>query len=330
MLNQYTKRSGTDLEKSTRADAGLIDFAESQLSGAIGAASAKVIIASISKEDPISLEEMLKILDQTQEAIQYSKELERKSKELEQTTQQLKTANEQLKELDRLKADFITTVTHELRTPLTSIKSLSKILQDNPDLKAEQKSEFLGIIVNESGRLARLINQVLDLEKIQSLPLAETKMEPVELTTIVERAFSSLSQLMEEQGVTHQIALPEGPVRILGNEDQLVQVTINLLSNAIKFCDPDNGKVEIHLKTKPGQVEMLVTDNGVGISQEDQRLIFDQFTQVSHKKTGKPKGSGLGLYITQKIVERHQGTLSVESELGEGACFRIVFPTLNA
>ncbi|MCB0640136.1 MAG: hypothetical protein KDC44_00790, partial [Phaeodactylibacter sp.] len=326
LLRQYALRTKTNLDKLTRADAGLINFAESQLSSAIGAASAKVIIGSISKEDPISLEEMLEILDQTQEVIQYSKELERKSKELEQTTHQLQRANEQLKELDRLKADFITTVTHELRTPLTSIKSISKILQDNLSLPLEQKAKFLNIIVNESERLARLINQVLDLEKIQSMPLDGAPMDLLNLVELVDRSFQSLTQLMQEQGVEYKLQLGDGPIQVLGNADQLMQVLINLLSNAIKFCDPEKGRVEVSVGRVDELVEIRVRDNGIGISEEDQEHIFDQFTQVSSKKLGKPKGSGLGLYITRRIIERHQGKLAVESRRNAGATFIVQLP----
>jgi len=149
LLKKYEKKHDLDLSKAVMASADLLNYAEKHITGALGAASAKVVIGSIVKEEPISVEEMLKILDQTQEVMQYSKELEKKSKELQATTIQLKQANERLKELDHLKANFITTVTHELRTPITSMKALSKILLDNPQLPHDQQAEFLAIVVSE-------------------------------------------------------------------------------------------------------------------------------------------------------------------------------------
>ena len=108
------------------------------------------------------------ILDEASQVIAYSRQLEQKSRELEAATAELRAANERLKELDRLKDDFISTVTHELRTPLTSIRAFSEILHDNPDMELAERDEFLGIIIKETERLTRLINQVLDLAKLES------------------------------------------------------------------------------------------------------------------------------------------------------------------
>src|SRR6516162_8825729 len=150
------------------ADAETVRLAERLLAGAIGSASARVMVASVVHEEPIGTEEVMRILDETSQAIEYSRRLEQQSHALEATTAELRRANERLREVDRLKDDFVSTVSHELRTPLTSIRSFSEILLDNPVLEQQQRQEFLRIIVTESERLTRLINDMLDLAKIEA------------------------------------------------------------------------------------------------------------------------------------------------------------------
>ncbi|MCB0636409.1 MAG: hypothetical protein KDC54_07310 [Lewinella sp.] len=328
LLRRFEQRFQFDLSKERMAGPELVNYAETHLAGAIGTASAKVIISSVAKEDPISLEEMFKILEQTQEIMQYSRALERKSAELEQTTLQLRAANDRLHELDRLKADFITTVTHELRTPITSIKALARILQDNRQLPEDRQEEFLGIIVSESERIGRLINQVLDLEKIQRQEDSQA-MSPINFREIVADVVHKLAQLMEEHQLAYEQVLPSQPVPVLGNPDRLTQVVVNLLSNAIKFCPPKDGLIQVRLMTLQGQARLTITDNGPGIPPAQQRIIFDQFTQVSDSQRGKPEGSGLGLYITQQIVRQHQGEITLESQSGQGASFTIILPLIT-
>lgn len=325
LLNQFENIKRIDLSQQKTAEAELVNYAETHLAGAIGAASAKIIIGSITKEDPISLEEMFKVLEQTQEIIQYSKALEKKSAELVKTTEQLKSANEKLKELDHLKADFIATVTHELRTPITSIRSLSKIMLDTPNLADEQKEEFLNIVVSESERLSRLINQVLDLEKIQAKP-TEEEFENVNLSSLLKETYGGLKQLMEERNITHQLHLPSNHPIVLGTPDKLKQAIINLLSNAIKFCDSDKGKVEARLSIQGHIAVIQVLDNGKGISLKNQQLIFQRFTQIMDQQKGKPKGSGLGLFITKTIAEQHNGRIYVNSKPGKHTSFFIELP----
>ncbi len=327
LLTAYENRKRVNLSKQETAGADLINYAETHLAGSIGAASAKIIISSIAKDDPISLEEMFRVLEQTREAVQYSKALEKKSAELEKTTAKLKAANEQLQELDRLKADFITTVTHELRTPITSIKALSKIMLETPGLSQEQRAEFLDIVVSESERLTRLINQVLDLEKIQSSRLV-FEPRPIHLNALAEKAFQGLQGLMKEQQLNGRLFLPEHEIAIAGHHDRLTQAVINLLSNAIKFA---RSEVQLHIHMLNGGSAVIeVTDDGKGIPEKEQQLIFDRFTQISDHKYGKPQGSGLGLFITKTIVEQHHGSISVDSQPGRHTTFRVILPLAKA
>lgn len=325
LLKTYALNNKINLTKIKTIDADFINHIESTLAGAIGAASARVLLASIVKEDPISLEEVMRILDQTQEIMTYSQALEVKSKELEQTTRELKSANERLKELDKLKDDFITTVTHELRTPITSINALTRILFDNPNIEKNKQEEFLKIIVSESERIARLINQVLDLEKIE-IKNQEFPKEVIDFRQIVNQAITSIVAVANERDIKLGKNIHPKPLQVIGNYDQILQVIMNLLSNALKFCDDRNGLVQVILDCESHQAILKIKDNGKGISSKNQKIIFDRFTQINDDQRGKPKGSGLGLSISKTIVEQHKGELIVESKINNGATFIVCLP----
>jgi Na+/proline symporter/nitrogen-specific signal transduction histidine kinase len=309
-----------DLQANGQASANLVGFAERKLAGAIGAASARVMISSVVKGEEISIEEVLKILDETSQVIEYSHRLEEKSRELEETTAELREANERLKELDRLKDEFVSTVTHELRTPLTSVRSFSEILRDNPSLAFEERRQFLEIIVKESERLTRLINQVLDLAKIESGSAVWTK-ERISLNEVIEEAVGTLGQLFSDNSIELEKELPGESVLVMADRDRLIQVVINLLSNAVKFCEPEKGRVRISLGRGHGKARVEVQDNGPGIPPEERERIFEKFHQLKGLRDEKPKGSGLGLTISHRIITHHGGRIRVESEPGAGAKF---------
>jgi signal transduction histidine kinase len=176
------------------------------------------------------------ILDEASQVVAYSHRLEQKSRELEAATADLREANARLKELDRLKDDFVSTVTHELRTPLTSIRAFTEILQDDPDVAPEQRQKFLGIIIKEAERLTRLINQVLDLAKIES-GKAEWVDTEVDMKEVISDTLAAMDQLFREKNIAVEARLPErvSPVKV--DLDRMIQVMLNLLSNAAKFCD---------------------------------------------------------------------------------------------
>jgi Na+/proline symporter/nitrogen-specific signal transduction histidine kinase len=322
----YARRRGVASLEELNADAELVAFAEAQLAGAIGGASARVMIASLVQEQPPGLDEVMDILDEASQARAYSRQLEQKSRELEAATAELRAANKLLQELDRMKDDFMSTVTHELRTPLTSIRAFSEILLDDPEIHLPQRKQFLGIIVKETQRLTRLINQVLDLAKIES-GSAEWHTTELDVHEVIRESVETTSQLFRENRVELTTTVrADGVPRVMADRDRLVQVLINLLSNAVKVCRPGEGRVEIRLGASKGFLQVDVKDNGPGISPADQQTVFEKFRQVGDTLSGKPKGTGLGLPISRRIIEHFGGRLWVESELGKGAIFSFTLP----
>jgi signal transduction histidine kinase len=325
MLADYAGQRGLNWDIQLNADAELVDFAEKRLAGAIGAASARAMVASVVKEEPLSTEEVLSILDETSQVIAYSHRLEQKSRELEAATAELREANEQLKELDRLKDDFMSTVTHELRTPLTSIRAFSEILHDNPELDVSRRHKFAEIILKESERLTRLINNVLDISKIESGKM-EWTLSSVALANVINDALLSTEQLFQEKDIELQVNLQKNIPPIVADRDRIMQVLLNLLSNAIKFCDPEAGKVSVQLRTENNTLRVDVADNGPGIHPRDIDIVFEKFRQVGDTLTGKPQGTGLGLPICREIISHFGGELWVESTPGHGATFSFTLP----
>lgn len=328
-LALYAREHDINWGETGIADAGLVSHSEKLLAGAIGSASALVMVRSVVKEEPLGMDEIMHILDETQQTILYSRELE-------MATRDLKAANEQLKELDRLKNEFIATVTHELRTPLTSIRALAEIVHKTPDLDPDKHQQFVNIIIKESERLSRLINNVLDFQKIESGKIEWQKIR-FDFKTVIEDAVASIDQLIEKKNMALRLNLSGKNSIVSGDKDRLMQVMVNLISNAVKFCDFDNGEIQIGMQVateKNGNLEkrylkVFIADNGVGIAKDDHEIIFQEFRQVSSERKGRPAGTGIGLTITKHIIDAHNGRIWVDSELGKGATFFFTLPLVE-
>jgi len=317
-LSSYAEKRKIDWKAALTADAGFVSYVEKLLAGAIGSASARVMVDSVVKEEPLGIDEVMDILDETRQVIAYSRELEK-------ATSDLKDANERLKELDQLKDDFISTVTHELRTPLTSVRSLAEILHENPDINPEKHSNFTGIIINESKRLTRLISQILDYQKMESGRM-EWQISQIDLKDIVNEAVNATSQLIHEKNIRVNLDLPAAVPLVSGDRDRLIQVMFNLVSNAVKFCDNKDGIIGIKIVKEEEHLRVDVSDNGIGISRDNQDIIFEKFRQVINAAWGRPRGTGLGLTITKRIIDFHNGKIWVESEPGKGSTFSFILP----
>jgi len=324
-LATYAATQGVANWQFLPADASFVRFAEAQLSGAIGSASARVMVASVAREEDLGLEEVLDILDEATQVRAYSRELENKSRELEAATADLREANERLRELDRMKDDFISTVTHELRTPLTSIRALSEMLHDDPEMELADRTRFVGIIVSEAERLTRLINQILDMAKLES-GRAEWTSGAVDIGEVARDAMVSLGQLFREKGVALEGDIPPEVPVVQADRDRLTQVMINLLSNAVKFVPGETGRVHVRVASNDSEVRVEVGDNGPGLTAEECTVIFEKFRQGGNTMTDKPQGTGLGLPISRQIVEYFGGNLWVESRPGAGAKFIFTVP----
>jgi signal transduction histidine kinase len=269
------------------------------------------------------------ILEETSQVIEYSHRLEQKSKELEATTRELRAANERLKEVDRLKDDFLSTVSHELRTPLTSIRSFSEILFDNPSLDVEQREKFLTIIVKESERLTRLINQILDLAKMEAGRM-EWQLTDIDPKALVDDALAVTSGLFTEQAAQLQVRVARRLRSINADRDRLMQVMVNLVSNAAKFCKQPGGVVVVTVEERDDNFYFSVADNGPGVAPGARAVIFEKFQQAGETLTDKPQGTGLGLTISRQIVEFFGGRIWVESVPGKGAKFSFTLPISQA
>jgi Na+/proline symporter/nitrogen-specific signal transduction histidine kinase len=324
----YAAQYPLGLHDDTLADESLVAFMERALAGTVGATSARVMVSSIIEGEALSIDGLMKILDETSQAIEYSHRLEQKSRELEEATRELKLTNERLKEFDRMKDEFVSTISHELRTPLTSIRAFSEILQDDVDMDPKQRQQLLGIVVMETERLTRLVNQVLDFTKIEAGAYRWIR-ERLDLSNVVRDALAATGQLAQNRNISITHEALDRPIQVFGDADRLVQVVINLLSNAIKYCEPGIGRVHLVLTREAGEAQLAVIDNGPGIAPEERELIFERFHQFRDSAKDKPQGTGLGLAICKTIIENHHGRIWVESNDWNGATFIFTLPIIK-
>jgi hypothetical protein len=327
LFADYAQRLGLAHVADIPADARLVQFVETQLAGAIGSASARVMVASVVEEEALDLDDVLRILDEASQLRTYSHALEEKSHSLEQATTELREANQKLQSLDLMKDDFMSSVTHELRTPLTSIRALSELMRDDDSMESSQRQQFLCIIVTEAERLSRLVNQVLDMAKIEA-GQADWHSSEVDLREVVEQVAHSMRESYRERGVGLALELaldqPLRPVR--ADADRLTQVVLNLLSNALKYAPASEGRVVVRLGEAADRLTLEVQDNGPGIAADQEAVVFEKFRQVPGDDHYRPGGTGLGLPISRQIVEHFGGRMWLRSTPGQGACFGFSLP----
>lgn len=262
----------------------------------------------------------------------------RDTTERKRSEEELRQARRTAEDASKAKGVFLATVSHELRTPLTSVLGFAKLIKrrlaetvspaaaraDGKVRRAlQQVGENVEIIVAEGERLTTLINDVLDLAKIES-GRVDWNMQRVPVGDIVRRAVAATTSLSGQKGLPLYTEIEDSLPTIVGDKDRLIQVVINLLSNAIKFTD--EGAITCRARRVDGNVEVAVTDTGTGIAPDDQDKVFDQFVQVDDTLTRKVQGTGLGLPICKQIVEHHGGHISVESALGCGSTFAFTLP----
>lgn len=318
-----------NIDKNTNtADARFVKFAENLLTGHIGTASAKILIASVVKEDKISLPEVLRILEESKENIIINKKLTDTSNELKKISEQLKNANHELINKDIQKDEFLDTVTHELRTPITAIRAASEILHDDDDIPEELRKQFLKNIISESDRLNRLIDKILDLEKFET-GKHKIYLSKNDITKTIKETVNSLNQLILNKKIVVDFKHHESEIKAFYDEERIVQVIHNLLSNAIKFCPETEAKIIISIEENKKHIAVTIHNNGKSIKVQDAEAIFDKFYQSRNQNIKKPIGSGLGLAICKQIIEHHKGTIKALPNVTNGASFLFTLPKYN-
>jgi signal transduction histidine kinase len=249
-----------------------------------------------------------------------NKKIDEATAELKEKTRALEDTNKKLLELDKMKSDFVSIVSHELRTPLTGIIGFAQTML-RLNLSDEQKKTYLNIIVTEGNRLALLIEDFLDIAKIEAGSF-DLRLGPVFLPKLVAETLDSINAPANLKIITEfDRDFPE----ISGDKDRLKQVVVNLFGNAIKYS-PDGGEIFVEGKVNPDSVVVSVKDNGPGLSDTEKRKVFNRFYRGNDDIARKNRGSGLGLPIAKAIIESHNGKIWVESERGQGSRFTFLLP----
>ena len=239
-------------------------------------------------------------------------------REIEEQSQHIQAAN-------RHKSEFLANMSHELRTPLNAIIGFSEVLQERlfGELN-EKQAEYTDDILTSGRHLLSLINEILDLSKVEAGRM-ELELAAFDLPLTIDNART----FVRERATNHEITLVKVDQRIddiVGDERKIKQILLNLLSNAVKFT-PAGGRITINARPINAVVEISVTDTGIGIAEQDQPKVFEEFRQVGSDYAHKVEGTGLGLTLAKKFVELHGGRIWVESELGKRSTFVFTLPT---
>ncbi len=310
-LKIFNLKYNIDDENDT-ADSRFIKFSENLLSGRIGTASAKILIEGVTKEDKISLPEVLKILEESKENITLNRKLTEQSKQLRRLSEDLQIANYSLIEKDKQKDDFLDSVTHELRTPITAIRAAGEILLDDDDIPTEIKKDFLENIISESDRLNEIINDILYLDKLESGTI-KLNINKNNIIETYHKALKPIYHLFHQKNIHHTEINLLNDNKFYYDEARIIQVFQNILGNTYKFTE-ENGMIQVKFQEKDKLLKIEIFNTGKKIPEEDIELIFDKFYQSKYQNIRKPVGTGLGLAICKKIIDAHQGKIYAENK----------------
>ncbi|MBS3121416.1 GAF domain-containing protein [Candidatus Woesearchaeota archaeon] len=245
--------------------------------------------------------------------------------EVYMATKELVEKNKELERMAQLKSDFVSNVSHELRTPLTSIKGYSKLLLEGRLGEVPEKQvQCLKIILEETDRLTRLINEILDLAKLEKGKV-KFKKEKINIEEVAQKVIETLTTLADDKDIKIHFT-PTGKIfNIAASQDLIKQVFFNLIGNAIKFT-PKKGSIYVNIENIENEIKVTIKDTGIGIKKEIVPKIFDKFFQVDSSMTREHGGTGLGLPISKHIIDAHKGKIFVESEVGKGSSFIFTLP----
>lgn len=233
-----------------------------------------------------------------------------------------------LRESDRLKSDFVSTVSHEMRTPLTIIREFTSLVHDGSagEINDEQH-DFLDTVIRNCDRLTGLVGDLLELARLES---GKYRMErqQTDLRALLERCVADFEPVAAAEGIFLMLDVQSDLPDVLGDGDRITQVLVNLMGNAVKFT-PSGGAITVTASVRGSEVEVAVEDTGIGIAEEHQAMIFGAFVQVDRADGPGQRGTGLGLNVARQIVELHGGRLDLTSRLGEGSRFYFTLPALE-
>ncbi len=319
----------TLLEQGIRSGIAIPLVAKGELIGILnlGAAEPKTFTAEY-------LEIAQEVADQLALAIQTARlreQTQRHAAELEvrvaERTQELAEANERLTELDKLKSKFVSDVSHELRTPITNLSLYLDLLEHG---KPEARGKYTAVLKQEANRLRQMTENILTLSRLELAQTKESKFKLVDLNEIVAQVVIAHHPRAEMSQLRLSFTpSPDLPV-IRGEPNQLAQVITNLISNAIRYTPSGAIQVSTYSIPDQGQVCLQVSDTGVGIDAHDLPYLFERFYRGSQTSRSAISGTGLGLAILKEIVDLHDGTIEVESQLGQGSLFRILLPSATS
>jgi two-component system phosphate regulon sensor histidine kinase PhoR len=228
-----------------------------------------------------------------------------------------------LKELEKIRQDFVANVSHELRTPLTTIKGYAETLLEGT-LKEEVAYQFVQVIKRQSDRLTKIVEDLLALSKIE-LKEFQLKIEILPFPELVEDVLRYIQEAAEKKKISISLELPT-PLMVKADRNYLEQILINLIDNAIKY-GREGGKITVSaVQRNQSEVEISVSDNGIGIPKEDLPRIFERFYRVDMGRSQELGGTGLGLSIVKHLISAHGGRVWAESQFGEGSTFYFILP----
>jgi two-component system sensor histidine kinase VicK len=216
--------------------------------------------------------------------------------------------------LNSSRREFIANVSHELRTPLTNIKSYTETVLDSPELPEETRRSFLQVVLNESDRMIRIVKDLLTLSRLDSDKL-DLRPRLFDAAAMLRRVYTAMK--IDAENHKHTLTLKMGELgEVMGDVERIEQVVVNIVSNSVKYT-PDGGHIDIEAVRNDSELVISVADNGMGISEKDQRRIFERFYRVDKARSREKGGTGLGLAIAKEIVEASGGSITLASKLGE-------------
>lgn len=288
----------------------------------------RYLLAAVGEQAAIAINNarLINALEEREERLALQNEiLAQQNKELENLSTQIQLQNLQLMEAARLKSQFLATMSHELRTPMNAVIGFSQLLlRQRQNQLSPQQLDMVDRILSNGKHLLTLINDILDLSKIEAGRL-ELKPEEFNLPVLVRTTAEELRSLASEKHLELQVEADLQNPQILNDSARMRQILVNLLSNAIKFTDTGSVHIKVQ-EVSPEQVLLTVQDTGIGIAEENLKHIFEEFRQVDQSLAKRYPGTGLGLAITHSLVQLMHGKISVESHLGQGSTFRVEFP----